>query len=113
MFSDVFFHTDFKDLKDGYAIRYAVLALQGRVLCPSACSMAKNTVCVIGEADIFKIFQIRVEIKNVCAMRDADGHRGRTLQNIRVGSTRRGGPCARPQPMWMKHGMRNRQRRHL
>ncbi len=32
----LFPHTDFKDLKDCYAIRYAVIALQGRVLCPPA-----------------------------------------------------------------------------
>ncbi len=38
-----FFHTDFKDLKDGYAIRYAVMALQGRALCPSVTDVFLHT----------------------------------------------------------------------
>ncbi len=48
------FHTDIKDLKDCYAASgYAENALQKRAL--------YGTVCVIGEADIFKIFYIRVK----------------------------------------------------
>ncbi len=72
----LFPHTDFKDLKDCYAIRYAMIALQGRVLCPPITDVflhtdlndlkdcytiryavikrkkRNNTVCVIGNADI-------------------------------------------------------------
>ncbi len=38
----LFAHTDLKDLKDFYAIRYAVIQRKKR----------NNTVCVIGNADI-------------------------------------------------------------
>ncbi len=87
-----FSHTDPKDLKDGYAARgYAVeltTILQGRVLCPPTTNVNASTnhkasshaglgraqdpplqsfaACVIGEADIFKIFWTRVGKDIMC-----------------------------------------------
>ncbi len=63
--SHILLHTDFKDLKDCYAIRYVMNALQGRVLCPSAFRMAKNMVCESAKPTSFKfVWKIRKKMSN-------------------------------------------------
>ncbi len=55
-----FFHTDQNDFKDCYAASgYAVMLATCLPIRGADDNVRLKTVCVIGEADIFKIFSIR------------------------------------------------------